>query len=73
MKKARFFDPETKRKNIMSNGKKVLKTGESRVITTKKGTYLLWNDSVFGGQRRVNLSKLNNAQYFQSAFGLQRQ
>ena len=56
----------------MSCDRKNVTNVENRFVTKKTGTYLIWYDPVFGRQRRVNLSKMNNTQYFQSIFGLQR-
>lgn len=34
-----------------------------RVVTTKKGTYIIWYDSTFRVVRRLNLSKSHHGKY----------
>ena len=52
----------------MSTNKKGLTNFTTRFVTTKKGTYLIWHDAIFGRQRHVNLSKMSIKQYFGSSY-----
>ena len=56
----------------MENSNKTMTNFESRIVTTKKGTYLMWYDAAVGRQRRVNLSKTTPNRYFGTGCGRQR-
>ena len=72
IKKARFFRPDKQKGEVMENSNKTMTNFESRIVTTKKGTYLMWYDAAVGRQRRVNLSKTTPNRYFGTGCGRQR-
>jgi len=62
IKKARFFRPNKQKGKIMSIDRKT-SNNNVRIVTTKKGTYVIWYDETFGVQRRLNLSKTHHGRY----------
>ena len=65
---ARFSNSHTQEEKIMSKNKTNMTDFNTRFVTTKKGTYLIWYDVTFGRQRRVNLSKIGTKQYFGTSY-----
>ena len=53
----------------MSNNKTNMTNFNTRFVTTKKGTCVIWYDKTFGVQRRLNLSRMPRGRYLGTGHG----